>query len=308
VILHRGLLQIKHGLASLETDFSHRLPERHDEIGEIGHSINRMAEARQRLESDLRREDRLRAIGRLVAGIAHEIRNPLNSIRLSIQYLEQRLRANQVRPEDLGPVVEEVDRLNGLLTNLLTFQSVQPTTAACVVRAEPRPREAILCDQPVAPVVERCIKLIQAQADARRIAVRTEMGPPDLEARFDTEHLTQVITNLMLNAVEAIGQDGTIDVRLEPRDGRVCIEVHDSGPGLTKEQREHLFEAFYTTKPEGTGLGLAVSRELAASMGAILRYANDRPGATFEIDLPGIGDTRSIRASEDYAKCHDPDC
>jgi signal transduction histidine kinase len=291
--LQRGIFQVKTGLAALESDFGHRLPERNDEIGEISHSINRMAEVRQKLEAELRREDRLRIIGRLVAGIAHEIRNPLNSIRLSIQYLERRLNENQVRPEDLRPVVEEVDRLSGLLTNLLTFQKA---------------REPILRNQAVSPLLEKCVRLIQPQADARNITVRTEMGPSDLEARFDPEQLTQALMNVMLNAVEAVGQDGTIDVLVESRDGRICIQIHDSGPGLTREQAEHLFEPFYTTKAEGTGLGLAVSRELVTGMGATLSYSAGQPGATFEIELPGA--THSVKAQvlDDYAKCHDPDC
>jgi signal transduction histidine kinase len=273
VLLQRGIVQIKTGLSALESDFSHRLPERNDELGEISHSINRMAEVRQNLEADLRREDRLRTVGRLVAGIAHEIRNPLNSIRLSIQYMERRLGNNGVRAEDLHPVIEEVDRLSALLTNLLTFQKT---------------RQPDLRDVPVAPVVQKCVSLVQPQADARNIEIRTETGPSGLEARFDPEHLKQMLMNLLLNAIDAAGQNGTIDVRLKQDEAMTRIQVHDSGPGLTEEQKEHLFEAFYTTKADGTGLGLAVSRELATGMGGDLRYRNDRPGATFEIELPGI--------------------
>lgn len=174
VALQRGVGQIKSGLAALGADFSTRLPERNDELGEISGSINRMAEARQKLEADLRREDRLRTIGKLVAGIAHEIRNPLNSIRLSIQYLERRLRDNQMRAEDLHPVIDEVDRLSSLLTNLLVFQKT---------------REAILRDEPVEPVVRKCIALMQPQADSRAIEIRCESSAPDIEARFDLEQL-----------------------------------------------------------------------------------------------------------------------
>jgi len=273
VALQRGIAQIKNGLSTLESDFSHRLPERNDELGEISHSINSMAEVRQKLETKLRHEDRLRTIGRLVAGIAHEIRNPLNSIRLSIQLIERRLGSNSVRAEDLHPVIDEVDRLNSLLTNLLTFQKTRPPD---------------LHDQFVAPVLRKCVGLVQPQADARNIEIRVDTGPSDVKARFDPEHLTQMLMNLLLNAIEAAGQNGTIDVRLEQQGATARIEVHDSGPGLGEEQREHLFEAFYTTKADGTGLGLAVSRELAAGMGGELRYRQDRLGATFEIDLPQI--------------------
>jgi signal transduction histidine kinase len=273
VLLQRGIVQIKSGLSALQSDFSHRLPERNDELGEISHSINRMAEARQKLETELWREDRLRAVGRLVAGIAHEIRNPLNSIRLSIQYLERRLRGNGVRAEDLRPVIEEVDRLSALLTNLLTFQKT---------------RHPELRDRLVAPVVQKCVSLVQPQADAKNIEIRTDAGAPGLEARFDPEHLTQILMNLLFNAIDATGPNGAIDVRLEHRGTTARIAVHDSGPGLTAEQREHLFEAFYTTKANGTGLGLAVSHELATAMSGALHYRNDQPGATFEIELPVI--------------------
>ena len=278
VLLQRGVAQIKSGLSALEADFSHRLPERNDELGEISHSINRMAEVRQKLETELRREDRLRAVGRLVAGIAHEIRNPLNSIRLSIQYLERRLGGNGVRAEDLRPVIQEVDRLSALLTNLLTFQKT---------------RQPELRNRPLAPVVQKCVDLVQPQAAARNIEIRAETGPPGLEARFDSEHLTQMLINLLLNAIEAAGKNGTIDVRLAQRGAMVGVVVHDTGPGLTQEQSEHLFEAFYTTKANGTGLGLAVSRELAAGMGGGLRYRSDGLGATFEIELPGIADANT---------------
>ncbi len=191
VLLQRGIVQIKSGLSALEADFSYRLPERNDELGEISHSINRMAEVRQKLETDLRREDRLRAVGRLVAGIAHEIRNPLNSIRLSIQYMERRLGGNGLRAEDLRPVIEEVDRLSALLTNLLTFQKT---------------RQPDLRDRPVAPVVQKCVDLVQPQAEARNIEMRADTGPSGLEARFDPEQLTQMLMNLLLNGPRPPGR------------------------------------------------------------------------------------------------------
>jgi signal transduction histidine kinase len=287
IMLRRGVVQIKSGLAALEADFSHRLPERNDELGEISHSINRMAEARQRLETGLRREDRLRTIGRLVAGIAHEIRNPLNSIKLSIQYLERRIGGNSVRAEDFRPVVEEVDRLSALLATLLTFQKT---------------REPALVERPLVPVLEQCVGLVRRQADLRNVIISTETPQSDIAARFDPEQLTQVLMNLLLNAVEAAGPDGTVGVRVARRDATIGIEVRDSGPGLSDEQREHLFEAFYTTKEGGTGLGLAVSRELAVGMGGALYYRNNGQGATFEIELPAA---EQRRADYENAECND---
>jgi signal transduction histidine kinase len=109
-----------------------------------------------------------------------------------------------------------------------------------------------------------------------------------LRARFDSRALTQVLTNLLLNAVEAAPEKAGVDVKLAKDEEFIAIAVHDRGPGLGAEQREHLFEAFYTTKAEGTGLGLAVSRELVEAMGGHLIYRDGQPGATFVIQLSQV--------------------
>jgi two-component system C4-dicarboxylate transport sensor histidine kinase DctB len=102
----------------------------------------------------------------------------------------------------------------------------------------------------------------------------------------DEKQLTQVLTNLVLNALTAVPEKGTIDVRLSRKGKGFSIDVHDSGPGVAPELREHLFEPFYTTRDEGIGLGLAVSRELVSGMGGALEYRDDGTGATFVIHLP----------------------
>ena len=145
VSLARGVAQIKHGLSPLEQDFHFPLPERSDELGGISRSINRMASVRRSLEGELRREDRLRAVGRLAAGLAHEIRNPLNSIRLTVQLLERRVGTNSIRREDLETVRTEVDRLNTLLNDLLDLQRSR----------QPRPEMQL----PL-PVLQHCIDLV----------------------------------------------------------------------------------------------------------------------------------------------------
>jgi signal transduction histidine kinase len=274
IVLRRGVAEIQAGLLALETDFTHELPQRNDELGSISRSINRMAGVRRRLEADLRRQDRLRAVGGMVAGIAHEIRNPLNGIRLSMQSLEQRVRTRAVRHEDLELVIEEVDRMEALLGDLLAFQS----------RTVPD-----MTEQLVLPVVERCVRLVEPQTSGSQASIRLAAPDTSLRAGFDARALTQVLMNLLLNAVEATPGNATVDVQLEKDGDFAAIVIRDNGPGLSIEQREHLFEAFYTTKPEGTGLGLAVSRELVEAMGGCLIYRDGQPGATFVIQLPQVG-------------------
>jgi len=271
IALRRGVARIQHGLASMEKDFAYRLPTGIDELGEISRSINRMAFVRGRLEEELRREDRLRAIGRTVAGIAHEIRNPLNGIRLSMQLLEQRLKRGSVQPEDLGGVISEVDRMDALLNDLLAFKEK---------------KQVVLSEQKLLPLIEKCVNLVQPQQGIGKI--RIEAGDPGLRARIDSQRLTQALMNLLLNAVEATQNHDEVKVKLYETNQAVTIEVHDSGPGLDEEQRKHLFEAFYTTKPDGTGLGLAVSRELLEEMGGKLTFKNGSPGAMFVIELPAV--------------------
>jgi len=269
--LQRGVAEVNAGLSRLEKDFEYRLPPRSDELGRISQAINRMAIARGRLETELRREDRLRAVGRLASSLAHEIRNPLNSIRLTVQLLEQKLKTNSIRSQDLAIVKGEVDRLNTLVTDLLDLQRTR----------QPRPER-----QTVLPVVEHCMDLLRKQAEAQGHSL--EIGTPQVGsyAVFDSQQLTQVLVNLLLNAIQATPAHGRIQVLVYDRKEGVEIVVQDDGPGLNDEQREHLFEPFYTTKPGGTGLGLAISRELIRSQGGDLVYRANGTGAGFVIQLP----------------------
>jgi signal transduction histidine kinase len=268
--LQHGVTQINQGLSRLEKDFKFRLPSRPDELGRVSQSINRMAVVRGQLETELRREDRLRAVGRLASSLAHEIRNPLNSIRLTVQLLEQRLKTNSIRPQDLALVKGEVDRLNMLLTDLLDLQWTR----------QPCPEW-----QPILPVVEHCIQLLHKQAEAQGHSFELQARQPDLHACFDSQQLTQTLINLLLNAIQATPAHGRIQVCVCDENKKAEIIVQDSGPGLSEEQLEHLFEPFYTTKPGGTGLGLAISRELMRSQEGDVLYRTHETGARFAIQL-----------------------
>jgi signal transduction histidine kinase len=268
--LARGVTQIRNGLASLERDFDFRLPERRDELGTISRSVNKMAAARRKLEGDLRREDRLRALGRLATGLAHEIRNPLNSIRLTVQLMEHRLNTGRLRSEDLRTVQAEVDRLSTLLNELLDLQ---------------RTRHPELRFQSVLPVVEHCVALVQRQAGMHGVELKMDVERREICAVFDGQQLTQAVMNLLLNALEASKEGDAVILRVREASEGVRVEVQDNGPGLDAEQQEHLFEPFFTTKPAGTGLGLAVSRELMRSQGGDLSCDASTQGARFVVHL-----------------------
>ena len=267
--MQRGFAAIQSGLARLRSDLDYRIPDQHGELSPMITAINEMAASRQKLEADLRREDRLRVIGRVVAGIAHEIRNPLNSIRLTLEVLKRRLRKHNIGDDEVARVTAETERLDKLLNSILVFGADEPGR---------------LCRQPVLPVLERTMALVQPQVADRGIAAEVT-APPDLEATVDGNHLQQAMMNLLLNAIDAAGKGGHIAVSVQQNNGHVDIDIQDSGPGLNGEQQERLFEAFYTTKSAGTGLGLAVTRTLLEKMGAKIWYVGSDPGAHFRIEL-----------------------
>jgi signal transduction histidine kinase len=268
--MQRGFAAIQSGLARLRTDLDYRIPDQHDELSPMVAAINEMAASRQKLEADLRREDRLRVMGRVVAGIAHEIRNPLNSIRLTLEVLKRRLRKHNIGADEVALVTTETERLDKLLNSILVFGADEPGR---------------LCRQPLLPVLERTMALVKPQVEDRGIAADVT-APPELEATVDGDHLQQAMMNLLLNAIDAAGPGGRIQVCVQQNNGHVDIDVRDSGPGLTNDQQERLFEAFYTTKNSGTGMGLAVTRTLLEKMGARIRYVGSNPGAHFRIELP----------------------
>lgn len=272
--LSRGVAAIKRGLQKLERNFQHRLPERNDELGEIAAAVNKMAELRLSLEAELRREDRLRAMGRLVAAVAHEIRNPLNGIRLSAQLLERRLRDSGPGDSQIGMIIEEVDRLEALLKELLVFDKTRPP---------------LIERQPLLPAIERARNLLSPQAQQNNVRIDIDRAAA-VAAWFDATQLHQVLLNLLLNSLEALPSGGRVRVDVTSSQETAEIRITDSGTALTASQQEHLFETFFTTKQDGSGLGLAVSRELIENMGGKLLYDATQPSPTFVIRLPGVAD------------------
>jgi len=269
--LQRGFAIIQGGLERLQTDPNYRLPDQDHELRNIVQAVNRMADSRQKLEAELRRDDRLRVMGRVVAGIAHEIRNPLNSIRLTVRLLARRLQKHPEATEPVEIITAEIDRLDTLLKSLLAF------------RADDPPKIRL---QPLQPIIQRTLALVEPHASESGVVLQVDTKH-DCEASVDSNLLQQALMNLLLNAIEASGDHGMVRVAIQPSDGHTEIVVEDSGPGLNAEQQERIFEAFYTTKPGGTGLGLAVTKTLLEKMGAGVECSSGTSsGARFSVVLP----------------------
>jgi signal transduction histidine kinase len=230
----------------------------------------RLAQARRtadRLAKDLAAGERLAAIGRVAAGLAHEIRNPIGAMRLKA---ENAIAGDAQRKDQaLTAIVGQVDRLDALLRRLLS-----------VTAREKSERVAVQ----LAPFLQACVARHSDVAAAKRVSLRCQADAE--EGRFDPEQVSSALDNLVLNAIQAAPPDSTVLLAASRGEGALTLSVRDQGPGPTEGVREHLFEPFVTGRPDGVGLGLSLVREVAAAHGGEARIAPSQPGTTFEIVLP----------------------
>jgi signal transduction histidine kinase len=244
-----------------------------------------------RLYQRMKERDRLAALGEMAAGLAHEIRNPLGSIKASAQYLTEPGHEDDPEAgEFLGIIVEEVDRLNRVVGGFLDY--ARPTTGA-VGRAD------------VNAVVRRTLQLMRPECDAAGVTLDIREDPSIPEVQIDVERLRQVILNLVQNAAQAMGS-GVVSVVTERRErpdanGRasawVELRIEDSGPGIPADVLPKLFVPFFTTRDRGTGLGLAISQRIIAAAGGVINVRSRvGKGTTFVVHLPGDPHARESSA------------
>lgn len=220
----------------------------------------------------LKRADRLSAIGELSASLAHEIRNPLGSIEGAAQILEQPQTTEDMRREFLGVIRKECHRLSRLLSNLLDFA---------------RPRQPEFQPVDVCPVVDSVVALLAHTAQQSGIQLRKHLPPslPDVEA--DSEQLKQVILNLTINAIQAMPDGGKIAISAAEKNAGIVIAVVDQGVGIPAEKVEKVFDPFFTTKDSGTGLGLSVAHQIIMQHGGVITAErNPDRGMTFSVTIP----------------------
>ncbi|MBJ6749508.1 GHKL domain-containing protein [Geomonas sp. Red421] len=243
---------------------------------QIGLHTSALSEAHARLKStfdELLVVKKVAATGHLALGLAHEIRNPLSAIRMNMQMIRKRIEPTGVMYENFSIVEGEIKRLNRLLKDVLDFA---------------RPRPLRLQPVAVAELVGRLLQLMSQRLNDRGIGVVTNVEP-DLHLVCDPEQIHQVLLNLVLNAMEAMeGCDvRSLQITALGRGGQTVIEVKDSGPGITRDKCEQLFDPFYTTKPSGGGLGLSILQTIVVNHGGVVSVRSEAgEGATFTITLP----------------------
>lgn len=226
------------------------------------------------LEKELRRADRLRSLGELSAGVAHEIRNPLTGIATTAQVLREKLKGEDETAKYISVILNEINRLDGIIKNLLDFA---------------RPAAPKLSEISVHGLIKDCVDLMRKNADKNGVIISIENLVDDDICLIDRDQIKQVVINLSKNAIQACENGGELKIKLKdsPEPGTLAIEFRDTGKGIEEQVSEKLYDPFFTTKKEGSGLGLSISRKIIEGhRGSISHSLNSDGGTTFFIGLP----------------------
>ncbi len=274
--VQRDTAALQRSLRALGTDLSAPVESpRLGELATVADGLRDLARARAhaeservRLEGALASRERLAALGRVVAGVAHEVRNPLASMKLKVDLARMQTGAAGELDADLRELGEEIARLDRLITDLL-------------VVAGRRSGPVTSCD--LGALAAKRAALLDAWAEQQEVQIRAS---GEGRAKVDADGVARVLDNLLRNAVQASPPGAEVIVRTRTTGGATVIEVEDRGAGVPPEREAELFEPFFTTRAEGTGLGLAMSRAVAEAHGGTLRYARDGAVTRFTLTIP----------------------
>ncbi len=225
------------------------------------------------LQKEIARTQRLATVGRLAAGVAHEIRNPLSSIKGFATFFKERYHNNPQDKQTADIMIQEVDRLNRVVGQLLEF--ARPIQ---LVKQKTKPQA----------LIQDALTLIQAQARAKDIDIQTEYIPNNRSIRVDADRMRQVLLNLFINAMEAMDSGGRLSVSVKPHnEHNLAIAIADTGHGIAAKDLGNIFDPYFTTKAAGTGLGLAIVHNIVqAHGGKILADSDISKGTTITLILP----------------------
>ncbi|HEY1893904.1 MAG TPA: ATP-binding protein, partial [Chthoniobacterales bacterium] len=251
------------------------------------------------LELQIRRSDRLASLGTLSAGMAHEIKNPLVSIKTFAQLLPERYHESDFRETFSSLIVHEIDRIDSLVNQLLRFA---------------RPAKPLLRPMHVHEVLEKTLQLVQHRLYQKEIKLNRTLEASLDTIRADSDQMEQVFLNFFLNAMDAMKRGGELTVETEIRTGdslvthllpeaenrheALCISIRDTGEGIKKEDIARVFDPFFTTKDFGTGLGLSVVHGIIEEHGGQIEVESEvAKGTAFHIFLPLVRFDREVVAA-----------
>lgn len=259
-------------LAQREQERRVELQKTADGLAESYHQLQEQSERIMAVEGQLRHAERLSTLGEMAAVLAHEVRNPLASLRGTAEILLDDFQPGTPKHEFVEIQIKETERLNRVVEEFLRMAR-QPS------------HELQRCN--VIDELETIVTLTTSEAKRRSVTVRLEAGEQDVPVTADGEKLRQAFLNIILNALQATPAGGTVTITVSRHETICEISVRDTGPGLSDEVQQRLFEPFFTTKPDGTGLGLAVTKKIIEAHGGTLKVESEAGhGATMQISLP----------------------
>jgi signal transduction histidine kinase len=284
--LQGGVRKIEGGLHALERNLASQIDTTNDpeEIQRIVEAIHRLGatlkqniEREKQIESELRHSERLASLGRLVAGVAHEVRNPLATIRLRLQMV-RRESDNPRLADSCAVALAEAERLNGMVNRLLAFA---------------RPVQLHLEQTDLSRLIEERVECFREQAGKQQVRIVANLPDGQKTLTVDKGQMAQVFDNIIQNAIEAMADaGGTLSVGVaslgtSSNPGGVRIEFRDTGRGMPPTVASHIFDPFFTTKPSGTGLGLSICHELVAAHGGGIQVESEEGrGTTVWVTVP----------------------
>jgi signal transduction histidine kinase len=238
---------------------------------ELQKRVREKTESLQKAHSEISQSEKLAALGYLSAGMAHEIRNPLNSISLFVQLMNQ----NTVDPEQLeyqGKILKEIDRIDAIIRKLLDAARRTRTIS-----------DNVLIDE----VIDSSLEVFSPQIETGRISVTRSYSNSPAHIKADPAELEQIFTNLFLNALDEMPSGGLIDISVCMENGRVIVRMADSGGGIPDDVLPSIFDPFFSTKARGTGMGLPVVKRIARIYDGNIAVEKTSPrGTVFRLDFP----------------------
>ena len=238
-------------------------------------TIEQRAQAQRELESQLHLAERLAALGQMVAGISHEIKNPLGIIRSTAELLGEMPDANETQKRLSGVIKEESTRLNQIVTEFLDFA---------------RPQVPNLQECQLEEIIEKNLSFIRPELEKKGIQVQDNLNGRSFRLRADHDLLYRAFLNILINAIQSMQDGGTIDIKVEEARDTFQIEIEDTGCGISEENADKIFNPFFTTKEKGSGLGLSIVRKIIEGhRGTIDIQSREGEGTRVEVQLPRKG-------------------
>ena len=260
-------------------DYGNRIAEKGPaEVADLARELNTMARAVEERERELVRSERLAAVGKMAAMITHEIRNPLSSIGLNTELLEDEVESNQEARDLVRAIHREVDRLTAITEEYLSFARL------------PKPK---LAPEAINPLVGALAAFVRGDLAVKKVELKVELAPGDPIAIIDAGQVRQCLINLVRNASEALAAkgNGTVTLRTHAVGDRITIDVEDDGVGIRPDVLPRLFDPFFSTKEGGSGLGLALTQQIVKDHGGDLAVQSTvGKGTTFTVSVPAKRD------------------